>query len=193
MSADRTESEEPEPVRDGETDEPGLIELESFSQIDTPRYVVHGQDDDGRGAREPEGPVPEKLLHLCPTCDYILAGLTSRRCPECGAPFTLADARGRAIDASPGMRRFYHRLVVGRIAGRIGIGLMVAAFAVPNFIGFSQSSRWWISVNGWVMLFMIGQMLLAGWILNYLFNVHWSRIQFAVGVAAAGIALFFIF
>ena len=27
----------------------------------------------------------------CPACGYILIGLTSRRCPECGRPFTEAE------------------------------------------------------------------------------------------------------
>lgn len=35
-------------------------------------------------------PVPDWGL-MCPQCRYMLRGLTSRICPECGAPFLVAD------------------------------------------------------------------------------------------------------
>ena len=45
-------------------------------------------------------PVPSWPAHLCPRCDYDLTGLTSRRCPECGAAFTLVAAREHAYEKS---------------------------------------------------------------------------------------------
>ena len=57
------------------------------------------RDDELEGYARPQT-VPSQPLHQCPTCDYILTGLTGRRCPECGQIFNLHDARLAAIDRS---------------------------------------------------------------------------------------------
>lgn len=61
----------------------------------------------------------------CPSCDYLLIGLSSGRCPECGNPFD-------SVDLVHGHRR-------GR-RGRIFVGLVLAA------AGIALS---WRPVNDW--------------------------------------------
>ncbi|MBN2562566.1 MAG: hypothetical protein JXQ75_16700 [Phycisphaerae bacterium] len=165
----------------------GFIELERFEPVDTPRYVPRGTDGAWAGPQVPRPPVPEKPLHLCPTCDYNLTGLTSRRCPECGEPFTLGDARHRAIEKSPGMRSFYRAEKLDRFGGVIGLVLLAVAVALPNF-AFSSTSPWvqiQSSYRSWIVVaFIMLLMLLALVGLSYL-DATWSRMLLTMGVLAA--------
>lgn len=42
-------------------------------------------------------PVPAVPLRTCSTCGYPLTGLLSRKCPECGTPFSIAAGRNVTI------------------------------------------------------------------------------------------------
>lgn len=68
-------------------------------------------------------PVPAAPEHRCSKCDYLLTGLTSRRCPECGECFTLSGARAYGLLTAPeaqrdavAMRMVWLRTIVGVVA-----------------------------------------------------------------------------
>lgn len=171
------------------------IELESFTPVETPRYLPQGQDPMLAGREDAPVSVPARPLHLCPACDYILTGLTSRRCPECGEPFTLGDARHWGFAKSPGMRRLYRAMSIDRAWGWVGVVLMALSFLVPNCIGLWSSGRpqRLISFPGAVMLSSITELLLAGWVINYAFGVPWRQILLVMGVIAALLCYVFFF
>ena len=188
-------SEKPKPQDSPEAVEPGAdaIELEPSLAADVPRYVVH--DGGATYSRNvmPLPPVPSRPLHLCPCCDYILTGLTTYRCPECGEPFTLSEARGRAIEKSPGMRS--HRLVafVERFGTPIGLLLFLAAAIVPNAVhgGFSTWPVTTVTVVGLASWVVIAPLLVAAAIARAVFESSWSIVLFISGLLAAGVAAVF--
>lgn len=167
-----------------------LVELEKPASVDVPRYVMHDAPS-AEGGPSPEYPVPAAPLHLCPTCDYNLTGLTSRRCPECGEPFTLSDARIHALDQTPAMRRFHRLSRLDRVGGVVGLVLIVAALIVPHAVSGGCAS--------WPILRMTGRGLLVSsfvvpivivlWMANFYFEVRWSRMFFAAGLLSALAAL----
>ncbi len=111
-------------------------------------------------------PIPAYPVHLCPNCDYNLTGLTSRRCPECGEPFDLRDARYQATRQMPGVRRFYRKATIDRWAGRISGVLLTWAILMPNL---EFSSGWpWVtlgtSADGWFILTITAIAVLWGWL-----------------------------
>jgi hypothetical protein len=110
-------------------------------------------------------PVPSSPAHLCPRCDYNLAGLTSRRCPECGSPFTLIAARSHAFDKTEAgqLRRREERREKKKSSARvassredlrglwflIGFVLIVLGFVSPGIVGVvwprPVGSNWFFS------------------------------------------------
>jgi hypothetical protein len=120
MAAEQGDKGDRDADRTGAASGGESIELEQFQPIETPRHVVG--EGGGPYTREqiPAGPVPAGPQHLCPTCDYILTGLVSRRCPECGDPFTLDEARRRAVDRSPAIRRMHRAAQAQRWGGLWG-------------------------------------------------------------------------
>lgn len=184
-AAGRSE-EDPKKPEQGQPAHP--IELDSFAQVDTPRYVVHdGTGADGGGG-DAAGEVPEAPPHLCPYCDYILTGLTSRRCPECGEEFTLAEARRRWSELSEGTliaRRFIRH---EKIALWVGLGMIVGGVVAPWFAYTPGFGLWGIVVNprrGLIMLMLV-PVLPASWLmLRVYFDVRWLHIVLATGVFMA--------
>ncbi|OWY73259.1 hypothetical protein B7486_02625 [cyanobacterium TDX16] len=136
-------------------------------------------------------PVPASPLHLCPSCDYNLTGLVSRRCPECGDSFTLSEARHRAIETSEEIRRFVRstRLDGGRMA--FGIALIVASFAVINWVPVStfvvvrRYVAGLFSLAGAMMLCFILISLAIGGFLRFYFEVRWASVFLAIGLLCA--------
>jgi hypothetical protein len=63
----------------------------------------------------------------CKTCQYPLANLTERRCPECGRAFDPANPRTWSL---PGDGR-HRRLRWGLLVMHIVIVLFVIAAAIP--------------------------------------------------------------
>ena len=116
------------------------LELEPLKVSHTPRHVE--QVNQGLGTIAPEVPVPAHPLHLCPNCDYNLTGLRSRRCPECGEPFALPDARLRGFETTEDMKGLIRsdRWAGGRKS--IGIALMVISFATINWVRVNPITGW---------------------------------------------------
>ncbi|MEE8385032.1 MAG: hypothetical protein V3S01_03870 [Dehalococcoidia bacterium] len=163
------------------------IELEQFQPIETPGDVAG--EGGGPYTREqmPAGPVPASPLHLCPTCDYILTGLTSRRCPECGDPFTVDEARRRAVDQSPAIRRMHRAALANRWAGVLGAALLVGAVLVLN-LGVERSPPWVRlrpSAGGATMLVLAAVILLFALMAKSLFDSEWSHLLLIGGLVAA--------
>lgn len=144
-------------------------------------------------------PVPAQPLHLCPNCDYNLTGLVSRRCPECGDSFTLSEARHRAIETSEEIRSFVRatKWYGGRRA--LGIALIVASFAVINwvppssFVVVRRYAGGFITMAGAMMLWFILISLAIGGILRFYFEVSWASVFLAIGLlCACGTAMRFL-
>jgi len=98
------------------------------------------------------GPVPAQPLHLCPTCDYNLTGLVSRRCPECGQPFTLREARMRNIEKSMDSVVYLHSLRYERHKQIAGMILILLSLWAANF----DPS---LGLRGWLGLIVSGKFL----------------------------------
>jgi len=170
------------------------VELESFSPVDTPRYVIHGEEGLQADHDDPRIPIPEAPLHQCPTCDYILTGLISRRCPECGEEFALSEARRRGFELSEEMRESYRWLRNEKIMLAVGLFLMVIGFALPWF-SYTPGLGWpviTISRRGWIMVYLIPEMLLVWMILRVYFGTRWLHIVFATGLLSAFVGLLLV-
>src|SRR5262249_28335642 len=78
-----------------------------------------------------------------PNCDYNLAGLTTRRCPECGRDFTLTEAlrHGHCMESSAIEHR--HGMVLRwLILQAVGLALIGSAWIIVHYgasevMGFS--------------------------------------------------------
>lgn len=136
-------------------------------------------------------PVPASPLHLCPNCDYNLTGLVSRRCPECGDSFTLSEARHRAIETSEEVQSFVRATKWDGGRKALGIVLIVASFAVINWVppgSFVVVRRYvggFITMAGAMMLWFILISLAIGGILRFYFEVSWSSVLLAIGLFCA--------
>lgn len=92
-------------------------------------------------------PIPANPLHLCPACDYILTGLTSRRCPECGTPFTEWEARVRASDLSPEVTSIIRGIRLRRVVVVFALVLMAVSAVLPGLVHrVSKPPTFWIGV-----------------------------------------------
>ena len=133
---------------------PPRIELEPLHLRDVPRYERYTPPP--HGPMVDTGPVPQKPEHRCPTCDYILAGLTSRRCPECGEPFTILEARMRGIEMSEGMQEAMQGDRVDQIKRYVGLVLMIFSVLLKNIMANGWSWMFYLSSRGFLMLiFMV--------------------------------------
>lgn len=129
--------------------------------------------------------VPETPLHLCPTCDYILTGLGSRRCPECGNRFRPEDARRRGA----GLRTLDQEDLIAtdriRIGAVAGFGLHV--FAVAAAVSTLGRSARTDMIGGWLLWATIGLVFVG-----LLYKVHlersWSESLLAAGIPSATLA-----
>lgn len=162
----------------------GYIELEPSAYETTPRWVEQARSGPlGDGSDGPVA-VPEKPLHLCPTCDYILTGLTSRRCPECGEAFTLSEARRRAFELSDGMKAFHRSIRYERILFALGVALIVVGFILP-WVSYTRglgSSGLSINPRGWMSLLLAPVVLVMWMMLRVYYDVRWLYVVLATGV-----------
>lgn len=180
-----------EPVEAGAAD----IELDLCKTVDTPRYVIHDGGACYTRAVMPLPPVPSRPLHLCPYCDYNLTGLTTYRCPECGEPFTISEARQRAMELSPDFRYLRWSARLGRFGGVFGFLLLVAAAVLPNAIAGGCANYPAITVTGagllsWGFLMVL---ILTACLVKSFIDASWSQLLLAVGLLAASVTVMFCF
>lgn len=140
-----------------------------------------------------DAPVPAFPPHVCPNCDYNLTGLTSRRCPECGEPFTLLDARRTAGEKSLG--RFARLRILSqweRARFLVGVGLTIISILVVNFLHLG-AGRSLVSFQGGLMVIALLPTLIWSGFLQDLMGWTPSDVALLVGVVMTGIAMLFIF
>jgi len=134
-----------------------------------------------------QAPVPAEPLHLCPTCDYNLTSLTARRCPECGEPFTLLDARDRAVEKSIGFRRYFATERYEQWKMRIGVALLVAGLLLPTIQ--RPGSSWWpqlrIGVRGGAMIVFMPIFLAFACFYKVIRDTTWADALLVAGLGAA--------
>lgn len=178
--------------------QPVHIELEPLDTEPLPQRTV-GQFPDARTeSGQDTYAVPERPLHLCPNCDYNLTGLTSRRCPECGEPFTLHDARMRGIDTSDAVRGLRVRVRWGQVRVGIGLALMTLAFVAANSLRlsgltgstFGPLNRF--TFPGVFILIVIGGLLMFIAFWKYYFELAWPNLILGIGIIVAILATLFI-
>lgn len=189
MNAPRHEPDEP--------DQKPLIELSPLTpKQDLPpggkyedRWVATEQQIE---TSESTVPVPAVPLHLCPSCDYNLTGLTARRCPECGEPFTLPDARDRGVEKAVGFRRYFVTERYEQWKLRTGWALLAASFLLP--ILWRQSARGTLGLRGGVMLVFIPIFLTFACFYKVIRDTTWADAILVVGLGAAmlGAAITFL-
>lgn len=175
------------------------IELEPISSEPIPQRNI-GQFPDAR--TETQGSthaIPPRPLHLCPSCDYNLTGLTARRCPECGDPFTLQDARMRGFETSEPMKEFARRLTWGKTVLIISWTLIITAIYCSNSIRitlspFSVSVLTWTSLTsaGFLMIILTISMLMIAMLIRAYFEIPSSYVLLAVGVTLSIMALLIV-
>lgn len=129
--------------------------------------------------REGSDPIPSVPLHICPICDHALAGLTSRRCPGCGKPFTLADARKRGGDKTEEGRQDYRAIRARRIKFVCGAALLLGSYFGALNIGVKD-----IHVRTWVVSTILGTMLVTVLMYKVFFQRPWSHAFLVAGVLA---------
>ncbi|MFQ5422746.1 MAG: hypothetical protein ACE5F9_02075 [Phycisphaerae bacterium] len=127
-------------------------------------------------SRDPEGPVPSEPPHLCPWCDYNLAGLTARRCPECNKPFTLAEARRRGSEQSEETRQDYRSIRHDRYRLATGTVLFVAGLT-----GSLTGARF-LALRLWVMGTLYGTMAVLVVMYKVFFQKPWSHAMLIMGL-----------
>lgn len=138
-------------------------------------------------------PVPEEPLHLCPTCDYNLTGLTARRCPECGEPFTLPDARDRGVEKSIGYHRYFATERYEQWKYRIGWLLIFVGFLMPVLL-FRPSGRPAWGLRGGGMIFLTPILLAFACFYKVIRDTTWADAILVAGLGAAllGAAITFL-
>jgi hypothetical protein len=134
---------------------------------------------------EGEPPIPQRPLHLCPNCDYNLTGLISRRCPECGEPFTLMDARDHGFELSESGRQFRRWIRADRAVLILGIGLLAFGLCCPCITHDRALGTWSFapSIKTWAMWMVLVPLVGLLLLVNLYYEQSWSRILLEVGIA----------
>ncbi len=162
----------------------GPVELEPLVTRAEP--LRHVEQSCASVTQAPDGvgfPVPARPLHECPQCEYILTGLTSRRCPECGEPFTLSAARWRSFLQSPRSQEDLRVVRANRRALWVGVGLQLASLIVPMVVLIGdwrggQLFFWGISLS----------ILTIACAVKGCFALSWSVTMLAAGLTSAVVA-----
>ena len=137
-------------------------------------------------AVKPEGdaPIPQRPLHLCPNCDYNLTGLTSRRCPECGQPFTIADARERGFELSASGQEFRRSIRADRAVAIFGIALLAFGLCCPCITHDRAAATWSFapSIKTWAMWMVLVPLVGTVLLVNLYYEQSWARVLLEVGI-----------
>jgi len=168
------------------------IELENTAPQPTPKYIL--RSDAVSGEFDPDAlgdPIPERPLHLCPCCDYNLTGMRSRRCPECGEPFNIRDARHRAIECSQQMRedRIATYIEYGKPLALLGIfaaGVLWFAWEVRSSSTMNRGlGGLAVGIRGSFVLLLLANVL-------FTFAVYRLFLDYEKGISVLAATLFFI-
>jgi hypothetical protein len=154
--------------------------------------VVYGVSEVPPEPPPREEPIPERPLHLCPHCEYNLTGLTSRRCPECGKPFTLRQAKDRGLGILDEKEDDRLALRRGRRMLGLGIALVVFGFACPWIavrIGASGLNAP-ASIRLWFMYYFAAPVGCALAFLCRYDDQGWPRTMMTVGIVMALMGLY---
>ncbi len=137
-------------------------------------------------------PIPDRPAHVCPTCDYNLTGLTSRRCPECGAEFTLLEARMRGVEVSDSVRRMMRLVRIDQIKTYVGVACIVVSFWYQNVTPGSVSGWLGLQISpvGVLMLALMPMMFIIIWGYKHVWDRSWSDAIFLAGAASVALAVF---
>lgn len=161
---------------------PPKIELEPLQLRDVPRYARYSPPSPYQ--LTDTGAVPSKPEHRCPNCDYILAGLTSRRCPECGEPFTILEARMRGIEMSEGMQEAMRNEHLQEVKGWVGLGMLVVSVELQNVLAFGGGGWLTLSSRGFLMLVFMIPLWIGVIVLKAVREEGWSYACWVAGLVA---------
>lgn len=131
-------------------------------------------------------PVPARPLHLCPNCDYNLTGLIERRCPECGEPFDLADARFRGFERSEDGARVRRWEKLDWVKRGLGVAMIILGFWCPTIadaVFASGSNVLSTTAKTWLMMFMVAPGDVAFAMVALYLELGWTRTLLTLGVA----------
>jgi len=171
-----------------------LVEVEPAGKADVPRHIVGAVPPERPGENPAESwPIPQRPEHICPQCDYNLTGLTSRRCPECGEPFTLLEARIRGIELSDGVQSVVRLEQLTRIKLYAGGGLIALSVWMQNVT--SGGLAGWLGLRltqpGRLMLFFLLPLFVGAYVYKLAADRTWEETIWLTGLVAgcAGLAL----
>ncbi|MFH1417742.1 MAG: hypothetical protein ABII12_05575 [Planctomycetota bacterium] len=169
-----------------------LIELVPPAPGASPKVPI---PDALRAGAEPgtEGQaIPSKPQHVCPTCDYLLTGLTSRRCPECGECFTLSEARTRALQMTVDVQRLQRKARRGRWL--LVLGIVMASFGIlwpwHSYRGTAPPSVLALTPRGYLMLIVTVPVSVIAFATKCWFGRKWWEVVFAAGLVMLIMGLF---
>ncbi len=168
-----------------------LVELQPLDEAPLPprhvgksgEFVVGLDGDYGR-------PVPERPPHLCPECDYNLTGLVSRRCPECGTPFTLSEARHHADGSSPATQRDLRSARFERIFFYGGLALLVGGMVTPMVIPWGGVARI-MALRFWMTVLTI-LILTVAWVFKSALDWGWADCMALAGLLSLAFAVLYL-
>ncbi len=176
MAAEKDPAPKPEPT--------GPVELEPLvTRAEPPRHVERSHVSATHPPGEHGSPIPARPLHECPSCEYNLTGLISRRCPECGEPFTLSEARQQGSLRSPRTRQDLRAVRADRVSLQLGIALQLASVIVPMIVLSGGRS------GGQIMFMWIGLTILTlACLVKGYFAIPWAPTMLTAGLVSASVA-----
>lgn len=133
-------------------------------------------------------PIPEEdPPHRCLQCDYILTGLVSRRCPECGTPFKL-----RAPHRTPTIGGQDRTAILSdRIAFRGGILLLIAGTVAP-MISLDGSDSFSVPLR--FLMVGCGMLILTvAFAYKSFFQRTWPEAMLLAGLSSVALATLLVF
>ena len=168
-----------------------LIELQPLDEVPPPPRHVGKSGEVVAGLAGDHGrPVPEQPLHLCPECDYNLTGLVSRKCPECGTPFTLSEARRHADGFSPAAQRDRRSARLDRIFFYGGLVLLVAGMVTPMVIPWGGVARI-VALRFWMFVLTI-LILTVAWVFKSALDRPWSDGMIMAGLLSLAFTVVYL-
>jgi len=175
----------------GEREPADLVELQPLDEAPPPPRHVGKRGEVVVGLAGDYGrPVPEQPPHLCPECDYNLTGLISRRCPECGTPFTLSEARWHADGFSPATMRDQRSVRLDRIFFHGGLVLLVAGMVTPMVVPWQGFGRI-VALRFWMAVLTI-LILTITWVFKSTLDRPWSDAMVLAGLLSTAFAVLYL-